>query len=173
MKITCPHEVIRQAFKQGYRINKSGDLLNKKGTVVKGTVNSCGYPQTSVYLGDIQKGHSVLIHRMVAYAKYGERMFIDGIEVRHKNGTKDDHTRGNIFIGTRLENIMDMSHEQRSNKTKGKPSSQRFLTPKQLKIIRAAYARGLTKGECTRLSEKFKVAKTTISSAGTGKTYVN
>ena len=106
----------------GYKIDKSGICFNRKGIKVNGSKNKSGYILIGARInGKIAK---VPIHRMQAYQKFGENMYIDGIEVRHLNGISTDNSYKNIEIGTHSENMMDQSKEAR--KTKASNANKKY-----------------------------------------------
>jgi hypothetical protein len=53
----------------------------------------------------------VKVHRIVAYIKYGKAALESGIDTRHLNGNRQDNSWDNISIGTRKENMGDVSKE--------------------------------------------------------------
>lgn len=93
------------AFENGYRVDEDGNLINKKGKFLKGHLRN-GYYCFNVYSGT--KRLFVRTHRLQAYIKYGDKMFDDGIIVRHLNGDSKDNSFGNISIGTQHDNMMDI-----------------------------------------------------------------
>ena len=152
----------------------TGDIYGKKSQKLKGTIAANGYRYVSLFIKgvtDPKKGLQVGQHNMVAYWKYGEAAFAPGIETRHKDGNRLNNTPSNILIGTRSDNMMDMLPEARRARNLGKISKARTLNSKQVQEIRDTYTRGLVRGECTKLAQKFGVSKTTISEIGKGHTY--
>ena len=101
------------AYLLGYRVTKDGNLLNPKG-IKLGCVNHHGYEQTGL---NVNKKHkNIFTHRLQAYQKYGNKLFEDGIVVRHLNGNKIDNSWDNISIGTQRDNILDIPKEKRKRK---------------------------------------------------------
>lgn len=168
-------KVMRVMFDHGYSVNlKTGQVLSKTGAMLTGCVRKNGYNAVCVYIKGLTgpRGYQINQHQIVAVAKFGaDAVFAEGIEVRHKDGNRLNNDLSNIEIGTRLENIMDMSAEQRSARIKGQPSPHRLLNEDEVKYIRNLYNRGIVRGECKKMSEELGVSKTTISEIGNGKTY--
>lgn len=159
-------DIIRGAANAGYRLNPvTGDVYGRNSHIMTGTVASNGYRYFSIC------GVQVTQHQLIAFAKFGEAAFANGIEVRHKDGVRLNNRPSNILIGTRSDNMMDMEPEARRMRNLNRPSPKRILSPSEVKTIKDAYACGLRRGECTELAEKFGVSKTTISEVGKGKTY--
>jgi len=104
---------IQIAYQKGYRVTKDGDLLNPKGKVIGDCLDSKGYKQTAIKIN--KKNTNILTHRLQSYQKYGDKLFEDGIVVRHLNGNKLDNSWDNIVIGTQSENMMDIPKEIRTS----------------------------------------------------------
>jgi len=170
------NQIIEEAFKHGYYVNTStGEVFNKKHKSLKHSIGPLGYALVSVYIPNItrDKGTMQFVHRLVAYAKYGEKLFTKGLEVRHLNGIKTDNRGENICLGTRADNIADIPPEILSAQRSGKPSPHQSLNSKAIKEVRFVYNRGLIRGECIGLARKYNVTSSVISALGRGKTYVN
>jgi len=155
----------------GYTLDKDV-VVTPKGKRLSGSIAKNGYRYVSIHL-EPGKGVMTPVHRIVAFQKYSEAMFADGIEVRHRDGVRLNNNPGNILLGSRLENIMDMTPAQRSSRCFGKPSPRRLLSDKEVSEIKATYANGVRRGDCKKLALKFGVGTSTISEIGRGKSYVS
>lgn len=104
----------QEVFRRGYRITESGELLSPKGEVLKGTKNTTGYKRMSYK----SKGKQIFVdfHRLQAFQKYGNKLFEEGIEVRHLNGNRLDNSFKNIALGTHSDNMMDIPEQIRIDK---------------------------------------------------------
>lgn len=102
------------AYDRGYRVTKDGYFLNPKGKVIGNNIDSRGYKQTGIIIN--KKYKSLYTHRLQAYQKFGDKLFKNGIVVRHLNGNKLDNSWGNIAIGTNRDNQMDISKEIRQKR---------------------------------------------------------
>lgn len=102
------------AYEKGYRVTKDGDLLNPKGKKI-GCINSAGYEHTGFNVN--KKRINIATHRLQAYQKFGNKLYEDGIMVRHLNGNKIDNSWDNIAIGTNKDNAMDIPKQKRKEKT--------------------------------------------------------
>lgn len=104
---------IVESFEQGYDINKEGHLVRKDSSVLeKFRKHSTGYCIITFRLPSNKKAN-VKIHKLQAYKKYGDKIFEEGIVVRHRNGNKEDNSWDNILIGTASDNQMDIPEEIR------------------------------------------------------------
>tara|TARA_R110000751_G_scaffold307674_1_gene430554 strand:- start:4412 stop:4891 length:480 start_codon:yes stop_codon:yes gene_type:complete len=98
------------AYEKGYRVTKDGELIGLFNTKI-GCVNGKGYEQTGIRLN--KKHINLETHRLQAYEKYGNKLFEDGIVVRHLNGNALDNSWHNIAIGTSKDNYMDIPEKTR------------------------------------------------------------
>ncbi|OMD44022.1 HNH endonuclease [Paenibacillus sp. RS8] len=90
---------------EGYRV-VGHQVLDHKGNEVKIYLNSAGYP-FFILKQENGKAFHIPVHRLVAFEKYGVKMFRKGIIVRHLNDVKNDFSRDNISIGTHKQNADD------------------------------------------------------------------
>lgn len=95
---------------RGYTITKDGIVFNPKGKEV-GMIYNQGYIKVSIRVN--KKTVHFLAHRLQAFKKYGNELFVKGIVVRHLNGNKLDNSWENIAIGTNSDNMMDIPKETR------------------------------------------------------------
>lgn len=102
------------AFEMGYRVDKNGVLRNNNNDIVKCSINSRGYLKTGIRLNS--KVINILVHRLQAYIKYGNKIYDKNIEVRHLNGVKTDNSYDNILIGSHIENMLDIDEKTRIKK---------------------------------------------------------
>lgn len=167
-----PKELIEALFNKGYKVDKLGNVFNPKGRKLKGGITQ-GYPTICIPIsGHNERGEvNFYRHRLVAYLKYGDKLFTKGLEVRHIDANRENCNYDNLILGTRLDNIMDMTPEQRSSKCLGKISPKRKLSSEAVKEIEKAYEKGVKRGDCRKLANKYNVTPTTISEIGLKRTY--
>jgi hypothetical protein len=128
------------AYEKGYRVTKDGNLLNPKGRKI-GHLNGIIYERTTIRING--KNNDIYTHRLQAYQKYGDKLYEDGIVVRHLNGNALDNSRDNIAIGTQKDNLMDIPLKQR-----------------QLNAVQSAYKNIKHPKELVdKLKEEYKVLK--------------
>lgn len=94
----------------GYYVDEKGNLYSPTHKKVLTTL-SRGYQGIMIKIGAKRKHLST--HRLQAYQKYGDRIYEQGIEVRHLDGNPLNNSRENIAIGTHSENIMDIPESVR------------------------------------------------------------
>lgn len=98
------------AFEKGYRvINGELHYNNKKRGA---TLDKYGYLFFTVR-NELKERWPIMIHRLVAYQKYGKKIFRKNIQVRHFDGIKLNNKEDNILIGSPHDNAMDKSKESR------------------------------------------------------------
>ena len=98
-----------KAYEKGYRII-NGELFNPLNSKLNGWKDKNGYRIFHIS----KNGSPIHFHRLVAYQKFGDEIFKEGIEVRHLDNNNLNNFDDNIAIGTRFDNIMDISKKQRS-----------------------------------------------------------
>jgi hypothetical protein len=148
------NNTIIYAYNKGYRVLADGSLVNKQGKVIKTKFKNVDYHTTSIrYYGKLK---NLKVHRLQAYQKFYDKIFVKGMEVRHLNGNPLDNSWDNIGLGTASENQMDIK--------------------KEIRISRATYASSfLKKHNHEEISEfhknknsyKLTMEKFNISSKGT------
>lgn len=131
--------VIKHIFNLGYRV-KNGVVYgicngNIKSILIKNT-----YETFSVTFGsrkdNSRKSVPVNVHRLVAYQKYGDMLFDEGMEVRHKDGNSLNNIDSNIIIGTHVENMMDILPEKRIESAINASTKVRKFSDKTMNEIR-------------------------------------
>lgn len=150
------NDAIKLAVSKGYIVigNDVFSSLNKKLKLGK---DGSGYNTFGIRIGNTVYGR-IGVHKLVAYQKYGDKAFEDGIEVRHLNGDKNNNTVENILIGTRKENANDIPKEKRIEYAKNASKHLRVLTDEQEKNLILDRANGM---EYNELAKKYNIAKST------------
>lgn len=106
--------VIRLSKEKGYSVDRSGNILNKKGKTLKTSISSKGYVSFNIRVEGKSPTRSFL-HRLQAYQKFGDKIFEEGIVVRHLDGNPLNNSWDNIAIGSPSDNQMDRSEKCRKN----------------------------------------------------------
>ncbi|NBW23729.1 MAG: hypothetical protein EBR82_88870, partial [Caulobacteraceae bacterium] len=104
-------EAIKIAYFKGYRVANNGSVISPHGKIRKCTLStpsSCGssYFRFNVGIGN-KKVYPIYVHRLIAYQKFGDRIFEEEIEVRHLDGNSTNNNISNIELGTKSDNEMD------------------------------------------------------------------
>lgn len=100
------------AYAKGYRVTEDGRLLNPAGRQLAGAVSDSGYPRFRY----AKKSAQVFAHRLAAYQQFGDSIYVEGIECRHRDNNRTNFRPDNITLGTHSQNMMDQSPEQRRAK---------------------------------------------------------
>lgn len=164
---------ILEAFDQGYTVNESGELISPSGSISKLSLSSNGYLSRKIWVEALQKRVQFSFHRFVAYCKFGNCLFEDGIQVRHLDGNKLNNCWDNIEIGTQSQNTLDIPSEIRDFNTtiaaKKAGLKLRKLSCDQVTNLRQDRENGMT---YSQLSDKYGgLSYGTIYSIVKGKTY--
>lgn len=113
------------AYEMGYRVDENGVLYSNEKVIKILKKPEKGYYRFKIK-NNIGKRISVSVHRLVAYQKFGEKIY-DNLVVRHLNGISTDNSYNNIEIGTYSDNAFDIPKEKRiekSNKSNVKYKSE-------------------------------------------------
>lgn len=102
--MTKSQERVVYAYNRGYRVDDQGRVIGILKDFIT-TRNYNGYSCFSVRTPNCQG--PTMVHRLMAYQKYGDKIFDPKIQVRHLNGNSLDNSYSNIAIGTASENMMD------------------------------------------------------------------
>ena len=150
------NEAIKDVVKRGVHFEGSL-LIGLRGRALKIFHNE-GYPAINVNI--CGKHFKIRVHRIKAYILYGEKVFEEGIEVRHRNSDKEDFSDKNIILGNRSDNIQDIPREYRIAYATNAASHLRKLNAEEIKHIRDRYnSGGIT---LLKLSKMYNVTKSTI-----------
>lgn len=151
-------ERLDKAIQRGYKVDDTGIVISPYGRTLVGYIDNRGYTKIGVRYEDISS-YPIYIHRLVAYLKFGERLFDPGIETRHFNGNKLDNSNNNILIGTHSDNMQDIPKEVRKRTAQTAANYLRKLTEQEVVQLRTDYKNGL---RYKYLTNKYNIAKSTI-----------
>ena len=94
------------AFNKGYSVDIEGNIISPFRGFIKGRIAKDGRIHFYIRMeGMYPKG--VPAHRLQAYQKFGDKLFEEGIVVRHLDGNPLNNSWDNISIGTQSDNILD------------------------------------------------------------------
>jgi hypothetical protein len=147
---------ILKIFESGFYV-KNG-VLYKQGIKKPIHVNNNGYYRYSFYDGS--KVNSVLVHRLVAYEKFGDKIFEKGVVVRHLDGNPLNNLPDNIEIGTQHDNMMDRSKDCRIKTAVIASYVNRSFTDEEVCNICNDRKKGFT---YDKLIKKYNTSKSTLS----------
>lgn len=112
MKLSKNNKALIEAYKKGYRVTKEGRVSYKSNVLRQSGKYYYRFGVRCIIDG-VREMVNVKVHRLQAYQKYGEIIFVTGVQVRHKNNIPKDNSWGNILIGTQSQNKMDLPKEER------------------------------------------------------------
>lgn len=121
----------KKAYDKGYRISDDGVVIGKTGNEV-GSLRSNGYYQFKIRDLD-GKNINVPFHRLQAYQKFGDKIYEDGIVVRHLDGDSSNNSIDNIDIGSYSDNYMDQPKEVRVSRALHASSFMRKYDKEEVK----------------------------------------
>jgi hypothetical protein len=153
---------IIEAHKRGYRVLDDGSLQNPYGRILKqiAVIKPYNYVLIKFNINIHGKHYSIPIARLAAYQKYGEKVFLDGIQTRHLNGDSTDNSLSNIAIGTAKDNAQDKPSEVHKRTSKIAAMARRKFNDNEIRIIRKLRVEGY---KYSQLIKIFNCAKSTIS----------
>lgn len=157
------HRACARAFRLGYRVSESGEVVSPSGQVRKLATTRHGYKTFNMKLDGCS--YPIMAHQLAAYQRFGEAAFADGVEVRHRNSIRGDNTPDNILIGSHSDNMMDISPEVRKSKAVSAARSRAKLTDADAAFIRA------NPMTLSQIMAKYGISKSTASLVRAGKTY--
>lgn len=136
MVLSKTSRYIIKAHNAGYRVINQ-IIYNPQGRILNGHTDGRGYKVFRPY----HKSPAIPVHRLVAYQKYGHKIFAEGIQVRHLDDVKINNSDGNIGIGTRFDNMQDIPKAERVRKAIIASSANRKFNDADMNKIRKDYAR--------------------------------
>ncbi len=145
MKLSKYNIALLLAFKKGYRI-KNGKIFNPKNQEIQGYIkkpskNKEGerkgpeYKQFGIR-GKKRIPYVVRVHKLVAFQKYGRKIFQKDIVVRHHDGNSINNLEENILIGTQSDNMMDIPEEIRMKTAINASNHIRRFTDDEIKEMK-------------------------------------
>jgi len=150
----------------GYHTDGQGHVISSRGNCLRLNADTKGYLYFNVKF--LSRSKKVGVHRLVAYQKFGDALFVEDIQVRHLDGNHLNNAWNNIAIGTASENRLDMSQHTRLETARNAGRCNSKLTDTDVLRIREMFATGAT---LRQIMDKYGIAKTTASYIKNRKTY--
>lgn len=123
----------------GYMATQQGEIIGKRGKVLKGCVDRCGYKE--VGFSENGKTKMYLVHRLVL-ATFRPVRNMDELDVNHINGNKLDNRLDNLEWCTRSQNIRHSYDNGLQKKVTNIHGSFRVLNETDFDVIRDLHHRG-------------------------------
>lgn len=150
------NDILKEAKNKGYFADEYGNIYSiKKKISLRNKDNRLNF--TIRYFG---KRVTIAVHKYVAYLKYGDEIFKNGIEVRHLNGNSLDNSFENISIGTHSENMLDIPKNIRIKKAISASSNKRKFSDDIITNIMKDRNNGMS---YNKLCDKYNTSKSTLS----------
>lgn len=161
-ELTKREKVIMIAYDKGYRINENGEIYSPtsgyiKGWIEKKTKRKTPYERRMFNIKIEGNTNHVAVSRLLAYQKFGNKIFETGIEVRHLDGNSLNNSYDNIEIGTAKDNANDKKPHVKRNAALNASS---YNERKDWDKIDEDRNNGMSYKE---LVEKYGVSKSTLS----------
>lgn len=155
------------AYEKGYRALDDGTVMGPRG--VRALRRRSRLTRYLVFT--FRSGHetrSVFVHQLVAYEKYGDRAFLETVQVRHLDGDYTNNSYGNVAIGSPSENWFDVVAAKRQERGRFAAAFRRRLTDEQAAVVRRRVAAGERQ---TVVARELGLAKSTVHYIVAGHTY--
>lgn len=156
------------AVRKGYCVDAVGVVYGADGAEISLRPDGEGYRVFTAGPGNSRERTSVRVQYLVAYQKYGERLFELGVQVRHLDGVRSNNRELNIALGTASENMLDRPVKERVAHARKAARVLRKLTDMEVRQLRRDREQGLTYRE---LCEKYSMTKSGVSYLLHRKTY--
>lgn len=152
--------VLIYAYNKGYRII-NGNIHSPNNKLLKNQNNKSNKSYSKFTIYYLKKSIKVSVHRLVAFQKYGDKLFKKGIEVRHLDGNPQNNLEENIAIGTCRDNHLDIPVSKRILLATNAAKHLRKFNDLEIKQIRTDHKQGLS---YNKLMEKYNItSKGTMS----------
>ena len=148
-KLSKKNQAVIIAYDKGYRV-VDGEVFSPEGNQRKISLCNKSTKGTQYYCFSIRgydgTHYVVPVHRLVAYQKYGKKMFWGKKEVRHLDGNSLNNTDENIGIGSRSDNMKDRPLEERQGYAikNFATKNRRFTDAEVAEIRRKKFEEGYT-----------------------------
>ena len=143
MEISKRNTAVVAAHTKGYKV-ADGEVLSPRGRILKCSKivdKRSGYVlrRFNVSVTGEKWPMNVMVHKLAAYQKFGEAVFVEGIQVRHLDGDSLNNRTDNIAIGTCAQNHMDKPAECRK---KAAASANQTHTPELIVALTRKHQHG-------------------------------
>ena len=130
-----------------YVATTAGDIIGKRGQLLKGHIDRCGYREVLLTENGITKNY--LVHRLIL-STFHPRKDAENYDVNHKNGNKLDNRVDNLEWCTRSENIRHSYGAGLQVRVTNKHGTYKVLNEDELQIIRDLHHQGYPDREIAR-----------------------
>ena len=139
-------KIIETEYK-GFRVDDQGNVYGKRGNILKGCIDRCGYKEVCLSLKGKQK--SVLVHRLILKSfKPCENM--DKLDVNHINGNKLDNRLINLEWCTRSENINHSYKNRLQDNATNQYGNFKVISQEEVELMKILRLEGKTQKEIAK-----------------------
>ncbi len=146
------------AYKMGYRATDT-EVISFTGKSVS-VKSDGGYPEfgfrPSVKLVGRRLMIKMAVHKLAAYQKFGEKVFEEGLEIRHMDGNRLNFSQSNLELGTPTQNWFDRPEIQRIKISKSAAKARQVLPEGTIASIKNDRCFGMT---YKSIGEKYGISK--------------
>jgi len=133
-ELSLSNKAMIKAYEKGFKVDQEGVVTSSTGTVRKLRIDTRGY---KVFNFGFESNKVVIsVHRLQAYQKYKEALFVPGILVRHLDSNPLNNRSDNITIGSPSDNMMDKTQEERVKQAIISSTPNRVLIDEDIKELR-------------------------------------
>ena len=131
-----------------YKITKEGAVIGKRGKVLVGHIDRCGYKEVVLSYYPIQK--NALVHRLVL-STFNPIDNMKNLDVNHKDGNKLNNNLNNLEWCTRSENIIHSYKNGLQKVATNTHGTFDVLTEEKIKQVYKLYIDGLIDKEIAKI----------------------
>jgi hypothetical protein len=157
LSMSIANEAILHAKENGYYVDKLGNVYSPVSQILSQKIWDNRYSFGLRYGGTVVR---IKTHKFVAFFKFGDKIFEEGIEVRHLDSNSLNNKWENIDIGTHSENMMDMDQNKRIKKSINAATTWRRFSDEEVLLIKLDRKNGM---KYVDLCEKYNTSKSTLS----------
>jgi len=128
------------ALVRGYYVSEAGDVIGPNGHPIV-CIPARGYLRFAIRS---ERMLNVYVHRLQAFQKFGGRVYLHGVVVRHIDGNPLNNSRDNIAIGTNRDNQLDRAPEDRSRSSQLGLQTRDRVSDHDVVVMRLLSAEGET-----------------------------
>lgn len=132
----------------GFYARDTGEIIGKRGKVLKGYVDRCGYHEVLFSENGCTK--SYLVHRLILSA-FDPIENMGKYDVNHKNGNKLDNRLDNLEWATRSENVRHSYKNGLQSEVTNSHGTFRVLSEEDIRKISELHLDGLIDREIAEI----------------------
>ena len=140
-------KVLETEYK-GFKVDDNGNVYGKRGKVLKGCIDRCGYKEVCLSLKGKQK--NILVHRLILKT-FNPCDNMDNLDVNHINGDKTDNRLINLEWCTRSENIKHSYKNKLQDNATNQYGNFKVVSDEEVKLMIQLRNEGMTQKEISNI----------------------